>query len=469
MKVSIRNDVTVIEDITDHALSVISRALTYTDKSKQYQLKRMAKNPWSRNSYAYMQLQREVNGVLYELQGRKLTMSSALFPMFKHVLTGAEILDERCETGKVVPLPWASKPSDLRPYQEEAVKLMLDNYRGVINLATGLGKSLIAAHFIKSYRRRALVVCPSDSVARQFYDLLSSCFGRNKVGFYGSGKKKISDVTVGIAASVCKSIDELKRADLGAVIIDETHHTPASTFYEIAQGLASVGKLFGLTATDYRSDGKDMMIHAGCGPVLIRRDISWGVSNGFLAEPYFIVREVATEGRDYKDDKIKSYKEHVLSSTAMRSRIESDARAMMSAGRFVLILVDEVAHGQELSEKLGIPFATGNDKKSQDYVEQLNRGEIRGLVGTDSKIGEGSDTRNVDVLILANFVASKGPVIQCVGRALRKQGDKTKALILDYVPMGSSMMRRHAMMRLSYYREVTSNVKYVKLSTKEST
>ena len=203
------------------------------------------------------------------------------------------------------------------------------------------------------------------------------------------------------------------------------------------------------------------MITAGCGPVLIRRDIKWGVKNGWLAEPYFFVRCVNTSGRDYKDDKIKSYKEHVLNCEQMKAQIRDDATKMMSAGKSVLILVDEVAHGKELSEELQIPFATGVDSKSQEYVDQLNAGKVKGLVGTDGKIGEGSDTQNVDVLILANFVASKGPVTQAVGRGLRKQGTKTRCIILDYIPMGSTMLSRHGFNRIEYYKEITDKVKVI--------
>ena len=289
--------------------------------------------------------------------------------------------------------------------------------------------------------------------------------GKNRVSFYGSGKKKISDITVGIAASVSLNINEFKNIDLGLVIIDEAHHTPANTFMAIADGLADVGKLFGLTATDYRSDGKDIMITAGCGKVIAQKDVKWGISNGWLAEPYFIIREVDTGGKDYKEDKLKSYKEHVLNNNIMKSRIESDARSMMDAGKTVLILVDEVAHGKELSLKLDIPFATGEDKKSQSYVDDLNNGKTRGLVGTSGKIGEGSDTKNVDVLILADFTASKGPVIQAVGRALRKHGLKNKALVLDYIPLGSTMLSRHAKNRINYYREITDKIKILKHKT----
>ena len=461
MQITIKNDKMLIDDPTPEILNVIQEELTYKDKSKQYQLRRMARSPWARNSPLYHKLKSEVEGKLYTIDNGNLSISSSFYDYYLELLSGSSIVDQRKETGLKITVPWINKPHALRDYQREAVDLMLSNYRGIINFATALGKTLVATHFIKEYKKKALVICPSESVAKQFYEQFVDVFGKQKVGYYGGGKKKISDITVGIAASVSKHIDEFKQADLGVVIIDETHHTPATTFFDISQGLSSVGKIFGLTATDYRSDGKDIMITAGCGKVLIRRDIKWGVDNKWLAEPYFIVREVQTGGRDFKDDKLKSYKEHVLNNTIMKARIESDAKSMMAAGKQVLILVDEVAHGKELSINLGIPFATGLDKNSQSYVDALNRGKVKGLVGTSGKVGEGTDTKNVDVLILADFTASKGPVIQAVGRSLRKQGTKTKALILDYIPKGSTMLSRHANGRIEYYLEITDKVKII--------
>ena len=463
MKITVNNDFIHIDSPTREITNLIKEELSYKDKSKQYQIKKMSKSAWGRNSPLYKKLLQEVDGKLYTEDSGILSVPAAFYKHLENQFIGVNLIDNRKETGDKIVCPWVNKPHPLRSYQDEAVSLMMGEYRGVINMATGIGKTLIATHFIQQYKKKALVVCPSDSVAKQFYEQFVECFGKNKVGFYGGGKKNISDITVGIAASVTRNIDEFKKADLGVVIVDETHHIAASTFYDIASGLNVVGKVFGLTATDYRSDGKDIMITAGCGSVLIRRDIKWGVENGFLAEPNFIVREVATGGYDFKDDKLKSYKEHVLNNQIMKGRIESDARAMIGAGKSVLILVDEVAHGEELSKNLGIPFAKGEDKKSQEYVNQLNAGKVSGLVGTSGKVGEGTDTRNVDVLILADFTASKGPVIQAVGRALRKQGTKTKALILDYIPMASSMMQRHARRRIEYYEEITNKVKVIEL------
>ncbi len=462
MKITIENDKAVITNPSESVLQIIKSSLSYTDKSKEYQIRRMMKNPWLRNSPELKQIQAESKGKIYEFNLNTLSFPSALIYLIADEIKNISIQDLRKETGKTIALPWLKKPYDLREYQEEAVSILLKESRALLNLATGLGKTLTSVHLIKRYKKNCLVVCPSESVAKQFYEQLVDAFGSNRVGFYGGGKKKIKDITVGIAASICKNTDDFKKENLGLIIVDEVHHLAANTFYSITSDLASVGKIIGLTATDYRSDGKDILINAGCGPVVLRRDVKWGVENGWLAEPYFIVREIQTGGRDFKDDKLKSYKEHILNNNNMKDAIRNDAERMMASGKSVLILVDEVAHGEELSKQLGIPFATGEDKMSQSYIDALNNNNIKGLVGTDGKIGEGSDTKNVDVLIMANFVASKGAVMQCVGRALRKQDNKTKALILDYKPMDSTMLSRHCDNRISYYREITDKIKIVR-------
>lgn len=333
------------------------------------------------------------------------------------------------------------------------------NHRGIINLATGLGKSKTAIMLIRSLKRKTLVVCPSKSIANQFYAELVDCFGSQKVGFIGDGKYKPSAVTVGIAASVSNRIDDIKNLDLGVVIFDETHHTPANTFYAIADGLGAVGRMYGLTATAFRSDGKDLFIHAACGDILVQRDVAWGVANDWLAKPYFIVRSVKTNGYDHKNDKLKSYKTHVLNCDAMNDRIVSDAAAFVKQDKYVLILVDQIEHGDMISSKLGISFANGRDKGSERLIDGFNNGKIRGLVATDGLVGEGVDTRNVEVLLLANFTASKSAVLQAVGRGLRKTSTKNHCIVLDYIPEGSTMLSRHARQRISYYKEITHNVK----------
>jgi superfamily II DNA or RNA helicase len=463
----IHNDVIRIYRASDGFVRTIETRLSYVDKSKQYQMHRMRKSIFSNNSFAYNQLAKEVEGNLVTREGVESGGVTFTIPAgFAFILKDypdLDIKDMRKETGATIALPWANKTYSfqLRDYQEEALLAAQGSWRGIINFATGLGKTKTSIALLRNLKKKALIVCPGKKLANQFKEELEEAFGANKIGFIGDGKYKPGLITVGIAQSVSNKAEDIKKLDLGVVIFDETHHTPATTFYSIAQALGSVGRMYGLTATAYRADGKDVFITAACGDLIAERDVAWGVNNKWLAQPYFIVRSVPTTGTDFKDDKLRAYKAHVLKSTVLNDRIVSDISAMVKAGKSTLVLVDQIEHGNYLSSNTNLPFANGKDKGSDKLIDALNAGKIKGLIATDGIVGEGIDTRNVDCLVLVNFNASKVAVMQAVGRGLRKTATKDKCIILDYIPAGSTMLTRHANQRIGFYREITHNVKIV--------
>jgi superfamily II DNA or RNA helicase len=456
MKVVTNNSITTILDPHNPIVSGLRDLFTFKDKSKEYQISKMMNNPYTRYSPAL----KELKAGLYQCLLDESVSGQLSFPSGLLELTDLEPdEDHRKDTGKVIPLPWANKDTrELRPYQREAVDKALAKYRGIINIATGMGKSLICLHIVRSVKRNALIIAPSKSIAKQLHDEFAHLFGKNKVGFYGDGKKKKADITIGIAQTVVKHTKDFQ--DVGLIICDEAHRTASDTFVSILSDLSHVGRIYGLTATAYRSDGKDLLLSAACGPILVQYDAAWGIANGYLAEPAFIIRKIRTNAPDY-GDKLMAYKSHVLKAKEISSRIESDARKMMAAGLITLVLVDTIEHGEALSSALGVPFARGDDKSSDLYIKAMNDKKIPGLVATEGKVGEGIDTRTVQCLIMAQFTAAKGAVLQAVGRALRKQDGKDMAYILDYWPVSSNMLSRHASKRVQYYREITSNVKVV--------
>jgi len=459
MRIEIQNKTISISGYTELFAKNLREALTFTDKAKEYQLRRMTNNIYTRFSPLVKKLESEIEVCLVNESDGVITIPAG----FAYMFSGESVVDMRKDTGVKVAYPWVKKPFDLRPYQREAVDAMKQHRRGLVTLATGLGKTLCATHLIREIGKRALIVCPSQSIADNFFAQLSETFGANKVGMFGGGKKQIRDITVGIAMSVNNHVDKFKAHDLGLIVQDETHRIAADTFYNIVSNLGDVGRIYGMTATDFRSDGKDLLLNAAVGQVVIDRDLVWGIQNGWLAKPTIVQRHVETTGHNYKDDKLKNYKSHVLNSDEMNAKIVADIQKSMAAGKSVLCLVDEKAHGRLLAEKVGLPFASGDDKNARQYVEQLNKEQIQGLIGTDSLIGEGTDTQNVDVLILANFVASKGVVYQNLGRGLRIYKGKDEVLIIDYKPMGSTMLSRHADQRLKLFKGITDNV-FVKKS-----
>lgn len=461
MEALLTNKLMVIKDPTDEVARHVTSILSYKDKSIQYQIKRKLRQPMFKYSEEYKLLQEKAEGVMYKwLPGGHIAMSSGFSYMCNTF--NLPVVDQRKETGVKCAFPWVKKPFDLRDYQDEACTLMEQNYRGVINLATGLGKTLTALHLIRRIGRRTLIVVPSESIANQFVKELKEAFGDRRVELFSGKRKKLADITVGISASVVRAIDTFKAHDLGLIIFDEVHHIAADTFFDVARGLGDVGRLYGMTATDFRSDGKDIMISAGCGEVLIRRDLIWGIQNKWLAEPEFVIRKVDTSyKKNYRDDKLRNYRAHVLDCPEMNDAIRHDIRTALNNGESVLVLVDQVSHGEMLAKEFNLPFATGTDNKSQEYVDQLNAGTIPGLIGTDGKVGEGTDTKRVDVLIMANFAAGKGPVYQCLGRGTRKYGNKTKVRVHDYIALGSDMLKRHAEGRIDIYKTTTKNIQII--------
>ena len=188
MRAIIRNDKITVLNPSSTVLSHLSKALSYKDKSKEFQLRRMGKNPFTRKSAHYLKLQKEVHGSLLE----QLPNGDVEIPSgFAHLISNMEIEDKRYINGEDVSLPWHNRPFDLRPYQLEAVELMEDSYRGLINFATGLGKTLTAVHALRKFKKKALVLCPGVSIADNFYDELVEAFGEKKIGYFGNGKKKI--------------------------------------------------------------------------------------------------------------------------------------------------------------------------------------------------------------------------------------------------------------------------------------
>src|SRR5271166_4995162 len=166
MNIFLTNDKLEIIDPSDEILDFAKSQLSYTDKSKQYQLKRMGKNPWLRVSPEYAALQASIHGQVFEIKNNSLRMSSGLLELFRNTFPSLKIIDERKETGIKIALPWINKPFDTRPYQDEAINMMLNptTYRGIINFAMGLGKTLTAIHLIQKYKRNTLIICPSDSI-----------------------------------------------------------------------------------------------------------------------------------------------------------------------------------------------------------------------------------------------------------------------------------------------------------------
>jgi superfamily II DNA or RNA helicase len=375
-------------------------------------------------------------------------------------------VDLRVKPVKSLGFPVSSAPMELYPFQKIAVQACLDKCQGVVESATGSGKTLIMQEVIKRLGLKALIVVPTLSILNQTVKRFTEYFGSKRVGKYTSATTKIRDIMVGCAPSVAKS-DKAIWANRDVLGIDEGHHTPARTIEKICyEVVPDAYYRFAFSATSYRSDGADLAIEAAMSPKIFSYDINQAIKDGFLADPTFIMFNInESTGMYGGEDTLKAYKSHVLYNQCLNKAVIKQTNQFIAEGKRVLIMVREKEHGNALQS--GIPgsvFVRTKETKIEDSytaptmdtdkaIREFNARHISCLIGT-SIIGEGTDILPVDVVIMLTSVASRVAVMQNIGRGLRKCEGKTGVIIIDYIFNVHPSLKRHSKMRLTYYQGI---------------
>lgn len=153
-----------------------------------------------------------------------------------------------------------------RPYQGQCVDQAVEDYRHVRStlavMATGSGKTMTGATLIRRMPGRTLWINERDNLVSQMRDDLEQLLGHPVYIEQGPAKAP-SDarVVVGSLQSMVQDnrLASFPRDHFGLIIADEAHHSVAGGYRKIF-GHFSHAKLFGLTATPRRHDGKSMQL-----------------------------------------------------------------------------------------------------------------------------------------------------------------------------------------------------------------
>ena len=357
----------------------------------------------------------------------------------------------------------------LREYQTDAVKkLSSNNWRGVIVLPTGAGKTLIGLEAIFRLRLRTLIVVPTLDLMNQWFSRLIVLLGipRSLIGLYGGGKYNIREITIVTYASAHKK-EFLDRAldRFGLVIFDEVHHLVGELNREIAKRLIAFHRI-GLTATPGEKD-KVKILEALVGPIFKVATFKDLASRGYLADFDYkrvYIKLTDEEAERYKalmnvyinyvssiqaKDEVERFRELVKRSVkereardALLARIEAKDIALRAKMKMkvledllkrhrmdkVIIFTRHVEVAKYISAMLGIPYITGDmdKKKRREILKMFERGEVTKIV-TAEVLDEGVDLPSASVGIILAGRPSKRQLIQRIGRLLRpKEGKKAK-------------------------------------------
>lgn len=352
---------------------------------------------------------------------------------------------ERTRTVPVVPEPLP--PPSPHPIQVEALAALErtraeGNAAGLVVLATGLGKTWLAAFdSARPEYRRILFVAHREEILGQALATFRRIRPSTTLGLY------TGDARAPGAAVLVASIQTLSRSrHLGRfppetfdyIVVDEFHHAAAATYRRLIDHFEP-RFLLGLTATPERTDGGDLL--ALCGENLVyRRDFADGIRAGLLVPfRYFGVPDEV----DYRNIPWRStrFDEEALTravSTRSRARNALD-QYRARAGSRTLAFCCSTRHADFMAgffAEAGLRAAAVHSAPSSApraaSLERLEAGELDAVFAVDM-FNEGVDLPHVDTIMMLRPTESRILWLQQFGRGLRTAEGKPHLTVIDYI------------------------------------
>ena len=193
----------------------------------------------------------------------------------------------------------ATQPVNPWPVQAQALEALeqarIQGFRrGLVVMATGLGKTLLAA--FDSNRpdfRRVLFIAHREEILRQSRDAFRRVRPDGRFGFFlGADRDPEADVVFASIQTLHRHLNRFESDQFDYVVIDEFHHAAAPTYRRAIESFRPKF-LLGLTATPDRLDGADLL--ALCGNNLVFEcDLVEGIRQERLSPfHYWGIRDVA--------------------------------------------------------------------------------------------------------------------------------------------------------------------------------
>ncbi|WP_134702982.1 DEAD/DEAH box helicase family protein [Ammoniphilus sp. YIM 78166] len=332
-----------------------------------------------------------------------------------------------------------------RPAQKEALeeleKTLDEGYQSaMVVMATGLGKTYLAAFFAQRFHR-VLFVAHREEILFQAQKSFQHVMPNRTVGIYNGSRKE------GEADFVFASIYTLgmkqhresfapKAFDL--IVIDEFHHAAAPTYQRILDYFEP-SFLLGITATPDRMDGKD--VYAICrGNVAYQLHFIEAIQRGWLSPFHYFgiydetdYSQISWLGNRYAEEELLTVQlredmaENIFS--AWKKHKQTRTLGFCSSIRQANFLADYF-------QRKGVQALSLHSKTVEmsrgEALRRLEQGSLE-IIFTVDLFNEGVDIPSVDTLLFTRPTESLTIFTQQIGRGLRLYEGKDHCTIIDLI------------------------------------
>ncbi len=332
-----------------------------------------------------------------------------------------------------------------RPHQDLALAA-LDNVRkedydkALVVMATGLGKTYLAAFFAEQFNR-VLFIAHREEILRQAKQSFAQVLPNKSSSLYNQEEKNNDADHIFASVFTLSRKNHLHRFDPNAfdlIIVDEFHHAAAKSY----QGILEYFKpefLLGITATPDRLDGKD--VYALCdNNVAFQMHFIEAIQHGYLTPfKYYGVYDetdyssITWLGNRYDQHELeaKQLKEAVAEKVFHAWQEHKQTRTISFCSS-----IRQAKYLEDYFVKKGMNAISLHSKtigySRQEAIQALTDQTID-IIFTVDLFNEGVDIPEVDTLLFVRPTESLTIYTQQVGRGLRLSHGKTHCHIIDLI------------------------------------
>ena len=318
--------------------------------------------------------------------------------------------------------------------------------RALVQAATGVGKTYLAAFDSKSYER-VLFVAHREEILKQAAASFRNVRNSEDYGFF-TGEEKSTDKSVIFASVATLGRSEYLSEKYFApdyfqyLVIDEFHHAVNEQYQRIVKYFKPQF-LLGLTATPERMDGRN--IYEICDyNVPYEISLKDAINKGMLVPFHYYG---IYDDTDYSGLHLirGRYDEKELNETYIGNVHRHDLiykYYCKYGSKKALGFCCSRAHAEEMAKEFcerGIPsaavYSNANGTYSEERekaIEKLKSGEIRVIFSVDM-FNEGVDITSVDMVMFLRPTESPIVFLQQLGRGLRRSKGKEYLNVLDFI------------------------------------
>lgn len=383
---------------------------------------------------------------LYRVSGDTIIVPYGVRKSLFHAFPDFNTYEHKCVFATNKPVNY-NADIKLYPYQENAVKSLVQAQGGILQSKAGSGKTRMGIATICRMGKKTLWLTHTNELLNQSYNAAAEFIDKKLLGKITAGKMQIADgITFATVQTLCKADLQALRFEWDMIVVDECHRcagtvNKATMFSKVLNNLAARYK-YGLSATLHRADGLIKCTYALLGGVAYT--VPDNVVNTMRVEIHKKETGVQISRKCLDTDGTLVYARlinYLAEHKDRNEQIVSDIYNLGNGNHSIILLSDRVGHletlydmmPEELKEETVVLHGKVKKADRDQALEEMRTKKKHILLATYQLAKEGLDVPCLDRLLLATPVKDYAIVVQSVGRIARVCDNKGTPIVYDYV------------------------------------